>query len=66
MLQPLAAQLLQPSEPDAIRVATIKLLGRQRDAKIADLLLEAWPTLTPAPREAALKRNPVFTRLCRL
>jgi len=54
-LQPIAAKLLLPSEPDAIRVATIKLLGQQRDAKVADLLLEAWPTLTPAPREAALQ-----------
>ncbi len=54
-LQPIAAKLLQPNEPDAIRVATIKLLGQQRDAKVADLLLEAWPTLTPAPREAALQ-----------
>jgi putative heme-binding domain-containing protein len=54
-LQPIAAKLLRPNEPDAVRVATIKLLGRQRDAKVADLLLEAWPTLTPAPREAALQ-----------
>lgn len=54
-LQPVAAKLLQASEPDAIRVATIKLLGQQRDAKVADLLFEAWPTLTPATREAALQ-----------
>lgn len=54
-VQPIAAKLLAPTEPDAVRVATIKLLGQQRDAKVADLLLEAWPTLTPAPREAALQ-----------
>ena len=36
-------------------MATIKLLSQQRDAKVADLLLEAWPTFTPAPREAALQ-----------
>jgi putative membrane-bound dehydrogenase-like protein len=54
-LQPIAAKLLLPGEPDAVRLATIKLLGQQRDAKVADLLLEAWPTFTPAPREAALQ-----------
>jgi putative heme-binding domain-containing protein len=54
-LQPIATKLLQPGEADAIRVATIKLLGQQKDAKVAELLLETWPTLTPAPREAALQ-----------
>lgn len=54
-LQPIAAKLLLPAEQDAIRLATIKLLGQQRDAKVANLLLEAWPTMTPAPREAALQ-----------
>jgi putative membrane-bound dehydrogenase-like protein len=54
-LRPIAAKLLLPAQPDAIRLATIKLLGQQRDAKVAYLLLEAWPTLTPAPREAALQ-----------
>lgn len=54
-LHQLAAKLLLPAEPDAIRLATIKLLGQQRDAQVANLLLEAWPTLTPAPKEAALQ-----------
>jgi len=66
-LQPIAAKLLLPAEPDAIRVATIKLLGQQRDPKVADLLLEAWSTLTPAPREAALQviagRAPLISAL---
>jgi len=54
-LQPIVAKLLLPGEADAIRLATIKLLGQQRDAQVANLLLEAWPTLTPAPKEAALQ-----------
>jgi putative heme-binding domain-containing protein len=52
-LQPLTAKLLQASEPDAIRLAVIQMLRQKKDNDIAKLLLDAWPTLTPATREAA-------------
>jgi putative heme-binding domain-containing protein len=52
-LQTAAVMLLQPAEPDAIRLATIQMLRQKPDKDIAELLLIAWPTLTPAPREAA-------------
>jgi putative heme-binding domain-containing protein len=52
-LQSAVAKLLQSTEPDAIRLAAIQLLRQKSDQEVASLLLEAWPTLTPAPREAA-------------
>jgi putative heme-binding domain-containing protein len=53
MLKPVAAKLLAPVETDNIRLATIQLLRQKPDKEIARLLLDAWPTLTPLPREAA-------------
>jgi putative membrane-bound dehydrogenase-like protein len=53
ILYPLASSLLHPNEPDGIRLAVIQLLRQKPDKKIAPLLLDAWPTLTPAPRESA-------------
>jgi putative membrane-bound dehydrogenase-like protein len=52
-LQPIATRLLQPSEPDAIRLAIIQLLRQKPNKEISEVLLTAWPTLTPATREAA-------------
>ena len=51
----LAAKLLHPSEPDAIRLAVIQMLRQKKDNDIAKLLLDAWPTLTPA---ASRSRRP--------
>jgi putative heme-binding domain-containing protein len=53
-LQTLAEKLLQPNQPEAVCVAFIQLLRDRRDAGVADLLLKAWPTLTPGAREAAV------------
>jgi putative heme-binding domain-containing protein len=53
-LQSLAGKLLQPNQPEAVSVAFIQLLREKREASVAALLLDAWPTLTPAAREAAV------------
>ncbi len=47
--------LLRSSEPDAIRLAVISLLQRKRASFLPQMLLEAWSTLTPVPREATLQ-----------
>ncbi|RBP47731.1 putative membrane-bound dehydrogenase-like protein [Roseimicrobium gellanilyticum] len=54
-IQPALQKLLLPAEPDAVRLAVISLLQRTRAIAMPQLLLEAWSTLTPAPREAALQ-----------
>jgi putative membrane-bound dehydrogenase-like protein len=54
-LREIAAKLLGPHEPEGIRLAAIQVLRPRRDAGVGTVLLEAWPTLTPAPREAALQ-----------
>ncbi|MEQ1858687.1 MAG: PVC-type heme-binding CxxCH protein [Chthoniobacteraceae bacterium] len=48
-----AARVLAPREPDGVRIAFVRLLQERREAGVAALLLDAWPTLTPAVREAA-------------
>ncbi|MEP6667812.1 MAG: PVC-type heme-binding CxxCH protein [Chthoniobacter sp.] len=53
-LQALAEKLLQPNQPEPVRIAFIQLLRDRRDAGVAATLLNAWPTLTPAAREAAV------------
>ncbi|QIF01057.1 PVC-type heme-binding CxxCH protein [Roseimicrobium sp. ORNL1] len=54
-LREIAVKLLGPHEPDGIRLAAIQVLRPRRDDGVGTLLLEAWSTLTPAPREAALQ-----------
>lgn len=63
-LRSLLVKLLHPAEPDALRVSAIRFLGQQRDMRVAAALIEAWPTLTPQPREAAaqvLTARPAWT-----
>ncbi|WP_170267059.1 PVC-type heme-binding CxxCH protein [Brevifollis gellanilyticus] len=45
--------LLMPSESPELQLAAIEALGTYREPVIADLLLEAWPKLTPALRDKA-------------
>jgi putative heme-binding domain-containing protein len=52
-LHPIVTKLLQPAEPDVIRLAVIQMLRQKKDNEIAKLFLDAWSTLTPATREAA-------------
>jgi len=52
-LERLAPQLLAPRQPDAVRIAFVRLLQERRDAAVPALLLDAWSGLTPAAREAA-------------
>jgi putative membrane-bound dehydrogenase-like protein len=51
-LQELASTLLQPNQPDALRVAFIRQLQDRREPEVAPLLLGTWRTLTPVSREA--------------
>ncbi len=52
-LQTLAPKLLGAREPDAVRVAFVRLLQERHEPGVAALLLDSWPALTPASREAA-------------
>lgn len=50
---PVARRLLEATQPDAIRVACVQHLQERTDSAVAPLVLSAWRTMTPAPREAA-------------
>lgn len=52
-METLAPKLLAAREPDAVRVAFVQQLQARREAKVPALLLDTWPGLTPAVREAA-------------
>ena len=51
---PVAGKLLQPNQPSAVCVAFVQLLRDRRDLAVASMLLDAWPALAPASREAAV------------
>ncbi len=53
-LQSLSGKLLQPNQPTPVCVAFIQLLRDRHDAAVSALLLDAWPALAPAAREAAV------------
>jgi putative heme-binding domain-containing protein len=53
-VQVLAGKLLQPNQPEPVCIAFIQSLRDKREPGVAELLLEAWPTLTPGAREAAV------------
>jgi putative heme-binding domain-containing protein len=49
----LFADLLQPTQPVEIQAAALNTLGSFKDPAIAELLVEAWGTLSPRLRGAA-------------
>jgi putative membrane-bound dehydrogenase-like protein len=46
-------QILNPSEPQELQFAALDTLGGYSEPIVADLLIEAWPNLTPALRDKA-------------
>ena len=54
-LRETATKLLQAHEPDAIRLSVIQVLRPLRNPEVAGLLLSAWASLTPGPREAVMQ-----------
>ncbi len=51
--QPLLEKLLQPGEPLAVQAAAIECAAAFREDGVADLLLDAWPALSPGLRTRA-------------
>ena len=51
-LLPVAIRLLDFTQEYRIQLATVQMLGQRRDPEVADLLLEAWPQLSPTMRES--------------
>lgn len=49
----LLASLLQPSEPSEIQAAAVGTLGAFTDGEVGQLLVQAWPTLSPRLRSSA-------------
>lgn len=45
--------LLMPSEPPDLQLAALEALGSYREPAVADLLIDAWPKMTPALRDKA-------------
>ncbi|WP_395737223.1 PVC-type heme-binding CxxCH protein [Prosthecobacter sp.] len=45
--------LMLPSNPAEVQLMVLEALGTSRDPAVADILLTAWPKLTPALREKA-------------
>ena len=60
-------KFLAPAQPSELQNAALTILGTSRDPAVADILLNAWPTLTPALREKAttllLSRTDRITKL---
>jgi putative membrane-bound dehydrogenase-like protein len=50
----LARQWLEPRSSPALQQAALRTLTRSADPAVADLLLEAWPSLPPQTRHLAL------------
>lgn len=51
--RPILAQLLQPSQPPELQLAALEALGSYREPTVADMLIDAWPKMTPALRDKA-------------
>ena len=47
------AQILRPSEPPELQLAALEALGSYREPAVADMLIDAWPKMTPALRDKA-------------
>ena len=52
-VRPLCERLLQPSEPEPLQKAAVEALAAFDDAGAADVLLDAWPGMSPAIRAVA-------------
>ncbi len=45
--------LLAPSQPQDLQLAALEALGSYREPAVADILIDAWPKMTPALRDKA-------------
>ena len=52
-VRPLCERLLKPSEPEQLQKATVEALAAFDEAGAADVLLDAWPGMSPAIRAVA-------------
>lgn len=52
-LKPLILKILAPTEPAELQMAGLEALRSSPEPIVADMLVEAWPKLTPALREKA-------------
>jgi putative membrane-bound dehydrogenase-like protein len=52
---PTLERLLDPREPREVQAAAIDVLGRLTDPAAADVLIAAWSTFAPRPKEAAIE-----------
>jgi putative heme-binding domain-containing protein len=50
---PIITSLLAPSQPQELQLAALEALGSYREPAVADMLIDAWPKLTPALRDKA-------------
>jgi putative heme-binding domain-containing protein len=50
---PIITSLLAPSQPQDLQLAALEALGSYREPAVADLLIDAWPKMTPALRDKA-------------
>lgn len=66
-LQPVALRLLDFRQEDRVQAATIQMLGQRRDTEVPNMLIEAWPSLSPSMRETVttilLSRTDRITKL---
>ena len=49
--RPFLTQLLQPAQPPDLQLAALEALGSYRESAVADVLIDAWPNLTPTLRD---------------
>jgi putative membrane-bound dehydrogenase-like protein len=52
-LKPALASSLQPTQPADLQLAALEALGSYREPAVADMLIDAWPKMTPALRDKA-------------
>ncbi|MDI1311054.1 PVC-type heme-binding CxxCH protein [Prosthecobacter sp.] len=52
-VEPMVLKCLAPTQSAGLQLAALEALGSSPDPAVADILLTAWPTLTPALREKA-------------
>ncbi|MFO1437681.1 MAG: PVC-type heme-binding CxxCH protein [Verrucomicrobiaceae bacterium] len=46
-------RLLMPSEPQDLQIAALEAVGSYREPAVADMLIDAWPKMTPTLRDKA-------------
>jgi putative membrane-bound dehydrogenase-like protein len=52
-MKPSLASSLQPTQPAELQLAALEALGSYREPAVADMLIDAWPKMTPALRDKA-------------